>query len=243
MEYAFLQNGGSALTVALRQEISPAVHQQAAGLCAALQTHPVPGVTEVIPAYCAVTVCYDPARISGTRLKRRLRRLLSDDSAKGSVQRRVFEIPVCYQAPFAPDMDEVSAYTGLSPKEIAARHAGQTYLIYMLGFLPGFPYLGGLPQSLYTPRRKNPRTAIPAGSIGIGGEQTGVYPIASPGGWQLIGKTPVRLYDPSKADPIPYRAGDCIRFFPVSQASFAAIERDVANGVYPIPVTEEAVCI
>ena len=146
------------------------------------------------------------------------------DSDTAAGEGRLVEIPVCYGGTFGPDLPFVAEHAGLTEKEVIELHAGREYRIYMLGFLPGFPYLGGLDERLFTPRLAAPRTAIPAGSVGIGGEQTGVYPIASPGGWQLIGRTPLKLFDPS-AGRLPYAAGDRIRFCPITQDEFDAIAR------------------
>ena len=127
-----------------------------------------------------------------------------------------------YGGEFGPDLPFVARHAGLTEQEVIALHTGRDYRIYMLGFLPGFPYLGGLDERLFTPRLGTPRTAIPAGSVGIGGEQTGIYPIASPGGWQLIGRTPLKLFDPA-AGTLPYAAGDRIRFTPITKAEFNAL--------------------
>ena len=142
------------------------------------------------------------------------------DTAAG--EGRLVTIPVCYGGDFGPDLPFVAQHAGLTEEEVIALHAGREYQIYMLGFLPGFPYLGGLDERLFTPRLGTPRTAIPAGAVGIGGEQTGIYPIASPGGWQLIGRTPLKLFDPASGT-LPYAAGDRIRFTPITAAEFVAL--------------------
>jgi allophanate hydrolase subunit 1 len=144
-------------------------------------------------------------------------------------------IPVCYEEPFSPDMGTVSVHTGLSPKEIIARHTRPAYRIYMLGFLPGFPYLGGLDPALETPRLARPRIKIPAGAVGVGGAQTGIYPLESPGGWNLIGQSPVKLYDPRRENPFLYRPGDYIVFYPVSPEEYDGIAGAVENGNFFCP--------
>ncbi len=154
---------------------------------------------------------------------------MSDTAAQSA---RVIKIPVCYCEQFGEDLAFVAKHAGMSTDEVIRLHSGTDYLIYMLGFLPGFAYLGGLDKRLVTPRLESPRTLIPQGSVGIGGEQTGIYPIASPGGWQLIGRTPVRPYDAKRQPPILYNAGDYIRFVPISLEEYSRIEALVKNGEY-----------
>lgn len=148
-----------------------------------------------------------------------------------------FNIPVCYGGEFGEDIAFVASHAGLTEQEVIDIHTGRDYLIFMLGFLPGFAYLGDMDKRLHTPRLSNPRTSIPAGSVGIGGEQTGIYPLASPGGWQLIGRTPVKPYDPTRADPILYRAGDYIRFFAVDEQEYRRIEELVSRNEYECRIT------
>ena len=157
-------------------------------------------------------------------------RALTDLDPGVPTVRRVVELPVCYGGELGPDLDDVARHAGLSAGEVVALHSGRAYRIDMLGFLPGFAYCTGMDPRLATPRLAVPRTRIPAGSVGIAGEQTGVYPLASPGGWNLIGRTPARVYDPGRADPIPYRAGDWLRFVPVDRAVFDGLAGRVAGG-------------
>lgn len=182
------------------------------------------GVTEAVPTFRSVLVQYDPAKILYRELKPKLEALAQSCVAGDREQGRVIRIPVCYGGEYGPDLPFVAQNAGLTEEEVVERHAGREYLIYMLGFLPGFPYLGGLDEKLFTPRLETPRVRIPAGSVGIGGEQTGIYPLDSPGGWQLIGTTPVTVYDPDREQPIPYQAGDRIRFCPVSAETFQEIK-------------------
>lgn len=234
-----MQCGENALTVAFKNEISEDVNRQVAALCAAMEQAAWQGVKDLVPAFAALTVCYDCTVLPGAKLKRKIRRLLAEASATDRQIKRIFVLPVCYDDALGEDMETVCRHSGLDREEIIRRHAGRDYLIYMLGFLPGFAYLGGLDERLFTPRLENPRTAIPAGSVGIGGEQTGVYPVASPGGWQLIGRTPVPVYDLSKPDPILYAAGDYIRFQPITQAEYYSILDEVQQGTYQVTVLEE----
>ena len=166
---------------------------------------------------------YDPLVTDYDTLAAALQGLSDADGADTAAgEGRLVTIPVCYGGDFGPDLPFVAKHTGLTEAEVIALHTGREYRIYMLGFLPGFPYLGGLDERLFTPRLNTPRTAIPAGAVGIGGEQTGIYPIASPGGWQLIGRTPRKLFDP-ESGALPYTAGDRIKFEPITAAEFAAL--------------------
>jgi KipI family sensor histidine kinase inhibitor len=183
-------------------------------------------------------VCYDPASISFRRLTGKLRRLVGGKGQAAKVSKRVWEIPVCYGGAYGEDLEFVASNAGLSPEEVIAIHSGVDYRLYMLGFLPGFPYLGGLDKRIHTPRLKTPRTKILPGSVGIGGEQTGIYPMPSPGGWQLIGMTPVKLYDPQREQPILYEAGDFLRFVPIDEARFEEIRDQVASGEYQLRMME-----
>ena len=237
MDYSFLQCGEGALTVHLGDGIDPAINRRVTALQGAIGSAGLRGITDLIPAYADLTVCYDCTVISAKALQRQLRRLLDSLSVAGQDRRRVFQLPVCYGGDYGPDLDFVCHHSGLSAQEVIALHSAPDYLIYMLGFLPGFAYLGGL-----DPRLDSPRTCIPAGSVGIGGAQTGVYPLASPGGWQLLGRTPVSVFDRQRQEPILYRAGDLVHFVPISPAEYEEIARAVAAGTYTVQVEEVPVC-
>lgn len=217
--------GDTGLLVSFEQRIAQSVGAAVAALNTRVAAAAIPGVVETVPAFASLLIFYDPLVTEYDAVAAAVQKLAqapgSDTAAEGG---RLVEIPVCYGGTFGPDLPFVAEHAGLTEKEVIALHAGREYRIYMLGFLPGFPYLGGLDERLFTPRLAAPRTAIPAGSVGIGGEQTGVYPIASPGGWQLIGRTPLKLFDTS-AGRLPYAAGDRIRFCPITQDEFDAIAR------------------
>ena len=220
----FLYCGDSALTVEFGDEISPEINAKVRALTDLLQNNRIKGIIDCVPTYRSLLIIYDNAKIKSDKLIKKLKSLLENTTAVSDKSKNIFVIPVCYEDEFAPDMANVCKHTGLSAEEIIKLHSSKDYLIYMLGFLPGFPYLGGLDKRLHTPRLPSPRTAIPEGSVGIGGEQTGIYPVKSPGGWQLIGMTPIKTYDAEREKPILYSAGDMIRFKPISKAEFIKIK-------------------
>jgi inhibitor of KinA len=187
-----------------------------------LEVAQIRGVLDLVPAYTAVGVFYDPAQTGSfdefrTNVERALRRDLDATCAREAA---TIEVPVCYEGEFAPDLDEVARHTTLSPEEVIGRHAGANYRVTCVGFTPGFPYLSGLPQELATPRRASPRKEIPAGAVAIGGTQTGIYPRKSPGGWNIIGRTPLRLFDVERNPAALFHAGDRVRFRKISRQEF-----------------------
>lgn len=215
--------GDTGLLASFEQRISQSVGAAVAALNTRVAAAAIPGVVETVPAFTTLLIFYDPLVTEYDAVAATVQKLAqAPDSDTAAEEGRLVEIPVCYGGAFGPDLPFVAEHAGLTETEVIRLHAGRDYPIYMLGFLPGFPYLGGLDERLFTPRLPTPRTAIPAGSVGIGGEQTGVYPIASPGGWQLIGRTPLKLFDPS-VGRLPYAAGDRIRFCPITQDEFDAI--------------------
>ena len=220
----FLTCGDCAVTVAFRQEIREDTNRKIRYLAEKLQNAGIHGLLETVPTYCSLTVYYEPLVLSRRKLEQQVLRFLSAYRPDTAGKKRVFEIPVCYEGEFAPDMEDVCQLTGLSREQVVSLHSGVDYLIYMLGFLPGFPYLGGMDPRLEAPRLDSPRTRIPPGAVGIGGKQTGIYPLASPGGWRLIGRTPAAIYDPDRTKPIAYEAGDYIRFRPISEDEFYRLQ-------------------
>lgn len=191
----------------------------------------IPGVVEVAPAYTTVALFYDPlsAVAAGAPpenvfdwLEQRIRKVISktESVSAESIKVSEIEVPVCYDSEFAFDLDDVAQGAGLDRHEAIDLHSSGEYRVHCVGFIGGFPFLGGLPAKLATPRRETPRKEIPAGSVGIGGKQTGIYPIKSPGGWNIVGRTPLRLFDPQKNPPGLLCAGDRVRFRPISREEF-----------------------
>ncbi len=219
----FLPCGDQAVTVEWGSTIDEHINRQVHAFARKVEALSHPAITEVVPTYRSATVHYRPEVLSYEELKHLLSPL-AQGSAEEAEELPVVEIPVCYGGEYGPDLLEVAQHCSLTPEEVIARHTAPTYRIYMLGFTPGFPYLGGMDPSIAAPRRKEPRIHIPAGSVGIAGEQTGVYPIVSPGGWQLIGRTPLRLFDPQKEQPILLSAGAGIRFVPIDEETFRKME-------------------
>ena len=221
--------GDAAVTLELGRTISPATHRLIQALARLLDQNPPPGLREYVPAFTTLTVYYDPWELSqnteipphkqvASYLQSLLpaAQVLAADYAPGPL----VEIPVCYGGDLGPDLAAVAQYAGLSEAAVMELHSAAEYLVYMLGFAPGFPYLGGLDARLATPRRAVPRPLVPAGAVGIAGAQTGIYSLPTPGGWQLIGRTPRRLFDAGRTPPSLLQAGDRLRFVPISGAEF-----------------------
>lgn len=233
--------GDSAVVITLGDQINEATLLRVRSLTAALEVEQSPAIIDVVPAYSTVTVFYEIAAAGGgpdtpyeriRKIVAKCLRKIEDrwpDRLREELERRqvtdpprVVEIPVCYGGDFGPDLEEVARHAGLGPDDVVRLHAGANYDVYAVGFAPGFPYLGGLPERLHTPRRATPRVHVPAGSVGIGGAQTGVYPLSTPGGWQLIGRTPRSLFNVRNVPPALLRVGERVRFRSITTEEFAA---------------------
>lgn len=236
-EPLFLHAGDSALVVEFGREISENINARVHALDAAVREKHIIGVTETVPTFRSLTVFYDPSVLSGERLKRKLLKLCKGLSVSAAADKKIIEIPVLYGGDFGEDLKDVAMHAGLSEEDVVKIHAGTDYRIFMLGFLPGFVYLGGMDKRIACPRLSSPRTKIHAGAVGIGGEQTGIYPLSSPGGWRLIGTTPVRPYDNTRTPPVLFSASEYIRFVPVTENEYREIEQQVQNGTYVCKVT------
>ena len=233
-----LRSGDCALVAEFGKEIDEHTNALVHALDRAVRDKGIFGVRECVPTFRSLTVLFDPMLISGDRLEKKLLRLCKTLSAETQTQKTVVEVPVLYNG---EDLQDVADYAKLSVEEVVRLHAGRDYRIYMLGFLPGFVYLGGMDERIFCPRLTTPRTRIHAGAVGIGGEQTGIYPLPSPGGWRLIGTTTVRPYDAARTPPVLFSAGEYIRFVPIDESAFDEIQKQVDAGVYVCRRTEGSV--
>lgn len=242
-EYAqprFLAAGDRAVTVELGNEISAEINARVHLIAFALDRLRWPGIVDVVPSYRSLLIYYDPLRLGLPELQDRILHLGDLDEADLPA-RRVIEIPTRYGGEYGPDMDFVARHTGLTPDEVAAIHASTEYLVYMMGFNTGYPYLGGMSPRIAVPRLETPRTRVPAGSVGIAQQQTGIYPVESPGGWQLIGRSPVRLFNPELDPPVTIRAGDYLKFMQIDDEQYQEIDQQARAGLFELVVTDKTV--
>lgn len=195
-----------------------------------------PWINEIIPGYCSLLVTYDCDYIDYGDAKRTLMSYFEVEERGNKIDTRLIRIPVLYGQDYGIDIIDVASNNGLSVREVIDIHTEGKYLVYMLGFTPGFPYLGGLDKRLFTPRLKVPRKVIYEGSVAIGGKQTGIYPIDSPGGWRIIGRTPVKLFDLDRNPPVLLRQGDYIRFYEIDSDTFDEILKKVELGTYEVEI-------
>ena len=218
--------GDRAIVIRLGESIDEATHRLVRAACARLEENAIPGMTEYVPAFATVAVHYDPAVVGGAQpyeaVAAAIRDALRDLTAEELPPARTIEIPVCYGGELGADLEEVARHAGITSDEVVRVHSAGDYLVHMIGFAPGFGYLGGLDERIAVPRRATPRARVPAGSVGIGGRQTGVYPLDSPGGWQIIGRTPLRLFTPDVQPPTLLRMGDRVRFRAIAMDEFRA---------------------
>jgi KipI family sensor histidine kinase inhibitor len=235
-----LAGGDTAAIVEFGDSIDPAINRRVRELLLAIEREGVAGVTELVPTYRSLLVSYDPLQVEFDALRARLLDLDARRAASPVPAPRVIQIPTTYGGEFGPDLEFVARHNGLSTDEVVEIHTATDYLVYMMGFSPGFTYLGGMSERIATPRLTTPRTAIPAGSVGIAQTQTGIYPVRSPGGWQVIGRTPVSLFDPARQPPVLVEAGDYIRFVPIDVDQYAAIDARVREGTWVLQAGESA---
>ena len=231
-EVRYLPSGDCAVCVEFGNEISPEINAKIRAFKIALEKENIDGIVETVPTYRSLLVVYRPEVILFKELTEKF------DGIMGAMRNiqipppTVIEIPVLYGGDKGPDLENVAAHNHKTIDEVIEIHTSEEYLIYMLGFIAGFPYLGGMSKEIATPRLKSPRVKIEGGSVGIAGEQTGIYPVASPGGWQLIGRTPLKLYDAEREKPVLLEAGQYIKFRSVTQEEYEKIEKQVEENTY-----------
>jgi inhibitor of KinA len=233
MNLRFLSAGDRGLVVEFGDRVERALSAAVLRLEGEIRQSKLAGVVETVPTFRSLMVYYDPLATSRSALEGAISGLLDRPAAMAGSARR-WKVPVCYEGEHAPDLAEVARLVGLTPKTVAERHSAIAFHVYMLGFLPGFPYMGDLPEALALPRRADPRLRVPAGSIAIATTLTAIYPYESPGGWHLIGATPIRLFDNARARPALLAPGDEVRVEPIDADRFAAIRRAAEEGNYVV---------
>jgi inhibitor of KinA len=222
----FLPLGDAALTVEFGNEIDPALNTRVIAFADAVRAQLWEGVLDVVPTYRSVTIHVDPLALTVNTLADRLRQLSHTVSSPTASFGNQHTIPVLYGDEWGPDLEDVAAFANMPVADVVRLHSSVLYRVYMLGFSPGFPYLGSVPEPLVIPRLATPRTTVPAGSVGIAGHQTGIYPTSTPGGWRLIGRTPVALYRPTNSTPFLLGPGDVVRFEPIELQEFDRLWRE-----------------
>lgn len=226
----------NSVTVYLGDEISEATNKKLVHLKNELEKMKIAGVTEIVISYTSLIIYYDIFKTTGKDVESTLEGIDLGRLEAQSFEYKLVEIPVCYGGEYGPDLERFDD-NGLSPEEVIELHSDTEYLVYMLGFMPGFPYLGGLDEKLFKARLDNPRTSIPAGSVGIGGKQTGMYPFTSPGGWNLLGRTPIPLFDEKREPQILYEAGDRIIYKSIDEEEYEQLKKKVDNNDYEVKIT------
>jgi inhibitor of KinA len=217
--------GDRSLLVELGDEIHMAVHERVRRLFLAVKRASPDTLLDAVPGFCSLLLVFDPLTTSSDQIRRSINDLFHDLDEFELPEPANIEIPVVYGGEYGPDLRWVAEYHKTTPEDIILRHTQNSYHVYMIGFIPGFPYMGELPETLETPRKKTPRTAVPRGSVGLAQKQTGIYPSQSPGGWQIIGRTPLDLFDPSKNRPSLLEMGDRVRFFRITEEEMSHWQR------------------
>jgi len=220
-----LPSGDTAVLVRFGNKISVDINNQLHELSTMIEKSGMEGIIEMVPAYSDLLVLYNPLIISYKDLENKLKKLIAEPLTQNKTEHQLVKIPVCYDQDFGIDLEEIAAHTSLSIEEIIQIHSSAKYLVYMLGFTPGFAYLGGMDERIACPRKKIPRQDIAAGSVGIADQQTGIYPIESPGGWQIIGRTPLKLFNPGSSSEFLCKAGDYVQFYRIDKNEFEHIKK------------------
>lgn len=225
--------GDQAVVVTFGEKIDLDIYENVQNLRALLKKNPFDGMIECVPSFSSLTVYYDVYKLWRKNERKvapydfvceYMKKILCHNQNEAQKQYECISIPVCYGGEYGPDLEEVAAYHELHASDVIRLHSEVTYFVYMLGFTPGFPYLGGMPKELETPRKQTPRLQIVPGSVGIGGSQTGIYPLETPGGWNIIGRTPVSLFQPTKEPPTYVQSGMYLRFIPITEEEYLVME-------------------
>jgi KipI family sensor histidine kinase inhibitor len=235
----FLRSGDTALVVEFGDRIHRGVSARVVSLARLIEAEAIPGVVEVVPTFRSLMVHYEPLALSHADLEQRLGPLI-EKITEGEMPGRRWRVPACYDAETGPDLAEVAQRVGLSVAQLVEQHSATPFYVYMTGFLPGFPYMGTLPAALELPRRENPRVRVPWGSIAIAMAMTTIYTVESPGGWHLLARTPVPIWDPRRAEPALLAAGDHVTFTPISLREYETILVQAADGTYTLRPDGEA---
>ena len=217
--------GDSTLLVEIGNVISPQIHKKVRSLFLALEKESIHGINDLLPTYCAILIYYDYRLINFAQIKEKIETLSEHLKELPQEKAKTVEVPTVYGGKYGPDLKAVAQHNSLTLQEVIDIHSNTVYPVYMIGFTPGFPYLGGMSDKIITPRLESPRAFIHAGSVGIAGNQTGIYPQESPGGWRIIGRTPLRLFDAHRQPPCLLNPGDFMQFMPINQDLFINMEQ------------------
>ena len=233
MNFQLIPSGDTAIVVEFGDRIDRDINHDVLKSATILNKSVVEGIVEIVPTIRSLIVHYDPLKVTSQVLSDQMVPLL-DKGDTNEIQARLWHLPVCYEQEYAPDLEDVARSTGLTTSDVITLHSNHPYHIYMIGFLPGFPYMGDLPEKLRLSRRDSPRISVPKGSVAIANTMTAIYPIESPGGWHLIGTTPVCLFDNSATSPALFTAGDQVLFKAVNKSDLQAIEVEIASGTFTL---------
>lgn len=232
--FRYFPSGDNGVLIKLEDKISENINRKIRDLSYYIYTHKFQGLIELVPAYNSILLIYNPIEISYKEVIIELKEIEENIENISPPKAEIIEVPVLYGGEYGPDLEFVAEHNGLNINDVINIHSGRDYLIYMLGFTPGFPYLGGMAEEITAPRLEVPRRSIPEGSVGIAGNQTGIYPIESPGGWRIIGRTPIKLFDINRKPEVLLSQGQYIRFMPISMDEYEAAQNEVQNGTYEI---------
>ncbi|AZU64395.1 5-oxoprolinase subunit PxpB [Neobacillus mesonae] len=235
MNFTCKPAGDQAVLVEFENIIAKDTNARVRNLASLVEKETSTGFGEVILGYRTLLIHYDPVRLSYEQVVKRLKQWGEMDHNSISSASRTVRVPVLYGGEWGPDLNDVAVHNNLSPEEVISIHSGGEYLVYFLGFTPGYPFMGGMSEKISTPRLPSPRVSIPAGSVGIAGNQTGIYPVKSPGGWRLIGRTPLKLYDPEREKPFLFESGDIVRFEVITYEEFIEIEEQNELSIFTLP--------